>query len=97
MRANGDKCDIDIEQEDGFHHLKDVVFGDVWVCSGQSNMMRTMDLIINATEEIAASVNYTNIRMLKVLQNTSSEPEDDIMRTWPEWYTTTDDDRLAQG
>ena len=34
-RANGDKCDIDIEQGDSLLQLKYVHFGDVWICSGQ--------------------------------------------------------------
>lgn len=98
MRANGDKCDIQIEQEDRFYQLKDVVFGDIWVCSGQSNMVRDMGFIINATEEIAASINYTNIRMLQVLEATSADPEDDLINgTWPGWYTTTDSGKLDEG
>ena len=60
--------------------------------------MITMDYIMNATEEIAASRNYTNIKMLKVLQETSPNPEDDLIGgTWPGWYTTADSGRLDLG
>ena len=34
-RANGDKCDIDIEQGDSLRQIYNVHFGDVWICSGQ--------------------------------------------------------------
>jgi sialate O-acetylesterase len=29
--------------------IKDVLFGDVWLCSGQSNMQLTVNMIYNAT------------------------------------------------
>ena len=73
-------------------------FGDVWVCAGQSNMMITMDYIMNATEEIAASRDYTNIKMAKAYQATSPEPQDDLIGgIWPGWYTTADSGRLDLG
>jgi len=43
--------------------LHDVLFGDVWICSGQSNMQMTVSLIFNATEEIANAGNYPKIRL----------------------------------
>ena len=61
-------------------------------------MMITMDYIMNATEEIAASRDYTNIKMLKVFQETSPDPLDDLEGgTWPGWYTTADSGRLDLG
>jgi sialate O-acetylesterase len=43
--------------------LHDVLFGDVWLCSGQSNMQLTMSMIYNATEEINNAGNYPKIRV----------------------------------
>ena len=43
--------------------LLDILFGDVWICSGQSNMQMTVGLIFNATEEMANAVNYPKIRL----------------------------------
>jgi sialate O-acetylesterase len=43
--------------------IHDVLFGDVWVCSGQSNMQMTVGMIFNATEEIANAGNYPKIRV----------------------------------
>ena len=34
--------------------IHDVLFGDVWICSGQSNMQFTVSMMFNATEEIRA-------------------------------------------
>ena len=56
--------------------LADVLFGDVWVCGGQSNMEYTVgafpaspgsqDAVTNATEEIAAAANFPTIRLMTV-------------------------------
>ena len=42
--------------------LDDLLIGDVWLCSGQSNMEQSMSNIMNATEEIEASASFTTIR-----------------------------------
>ena len=56
--------------------LSDILYGDVWICSGQSNMEQNMGNIINSTEEIAASAKYDMIRYM-VVANTASENLDD--------------------
>eukprot|EP01052_Picozoa_sp_SAG31_P004231 SAG31_NODE_174_length_21353_cov_23.387974_1_plen_204_part_00 len=43
--------------------LKDVLYGDVWFCSGQSNMQFTVDNGFNASAEVAAAANFPNIRL----------------------------------
>merc|ERR1712241_565346 len=53
----GVTCNFTIFQ-DGFEEdvfLTDVIYGDVWVCSGQSNMQWNMGGIFNADEEISAT------------------------------------------
>src|SRR5882724_4237362 len=44
--------------------LTDVLIGDVWLCSGQSNMEYSLNTIgvTNLSQEIADSINYTNVR-----------------------------------
>lgn len=77
----GELCDISITQ-DGNNQvipLQDVLFGDVFVCSGQSNMQMAMVSIFNATEEIAATAAFSNIRMYKVKTMTSDTEQDDLM------------------
>ena len=58
----GTKCDIEVFSGTDVIVLSDVLFGDVWLCSGQSNMAFSMAGIFNATEEIEASQGYTDIR-----------------------------------
>ena len=77
--------------------LEDVIYGDVWVCSGQSNMQWNMGGIFNATEEIAAMEEYPNIRMYFVKLMTSNTPQDDLMaEDWTAWEKTTSTNSLKQ-
>lgn len=43
--------------------LVDVLIGDVFFCSGQSNMQFPMNMINNATAEVQAANNYPGIRI----------------------------------
>lgn len=57
--------------------LADVLFGDVVICGGQSNMQFTVECIgteagYNATADIAESINYPLIRTMTVGQTTTS-------------------------
>jgi len=63
--------------------LKNVLMGEVWVCSGQSNMQFSMASVKNSAEEIAAA-NYPNIRLFKVPNITSQTPLDDVKSSWQE-------------
>ena len=54
---------------------KNLLFGDVWLCSGQSNMEFSLSGINDAATEIAAA-NYPNIRLLHVPNNVQPEPVD---------------------
>ncbi|XP_069138669.1 sialate O-acetylesterase-like [Argopecten irradians] len=53
--------------------LTDVLFGDVWICSGQSNMEFTVRMGDNATEEIQDANNYPHIRVFTVNQRAGSD------------------------
>ncbi|XP_042656554.1 LOW QUALITY PROTEIN: sialate O-acetylesterase [Tyto alba] len=43
--------------------LRDVYFGDVWLCSGQSNMAMTVLQITNASWELTAAARYPYVRL----------------------------------
>merc|ERR1711962_1502877 len=61
--GEGQVCEFTIFQQGSEEVvLENVIYGDVWVCSGQSNMEWTMASIYNASEEIAAMTEYPNIR-----------------------------------
>ena len=46
--------------------LSGVLFGDVWVCSGQSNMVRPVDWANASQHEMAAAARYTDVRLFQV-------------------------------
>ncbi|KAL8557860.1 hypothetical protein ACOMHN_067650 [Nucella lapillus] len=55
---------IDVTSADGHVTLRDVLFGDVCLCSGQSNMQFTMSKVMNATAEIQKGLNFHTIRFM---------------------------------
>ncbi len=61
--------------------LDDVLVGEVWLCSGQSNMEMVVASCNNAQEEIAAA-NYPKIRHIKVPKLTASVPAKDFPGEW---------------
>lgn len=56
--------------------LTNILVGDVWVCSGQSNMEFHLQSVTNAKEEIA-NAKYPRIRLITVQKKTSTVPLDD--------------------
>ncbi len=64
--------------------LKDVLVGEVWICSGQSNMEWRLNTVINAKEEVAAATNPM-IRLYNVPGHlTSPVPLEKNPGTWTE-------------
>ncbi len=63
--------------------IKDVLVGEVWIGSGQSNMAFTMDRAVDAAAEIAAA-NYPKIRLFSVKRTTAAEPQTDCEGSWSE-------------
>ena len=61
--------------------VKDVLVGEVWVCSGQSNMAMSVSGANNPQEEIAAA-DYPNIRLFTVGNRIAASPQDDCNGAW---------------
>jgi len=59
--------------------LHDVLFGDVWICSGQSNMQLTVGMIYNATVEIANAGQFPKIRVFTAELNQSTIPLEEVL------------------
>ncbi len=66
--------------------LKDILIGDVWLCSGQSNMEHYMaQHEVRYADEIAG-VNYPQIRQFKVFTNAKMEgPQPDVLPSAWKW------------
>jgi sialate O-acetylesterase len=63
--------------------LTNVLVGEVWLCSGQSNMGFSLSGAENATEAIAAA-NDPQLRLFHVPQNPVESPQADVVGTWKE-------------
>jgi sialate O-acetylesterase len=61
--------------------FQDVLVGDVWVCSGQSNMEFGVGRLANSEDEIA-NANYPNIRMFTVKKAYAPSPEESTSGVW---------------
>ena len=57
--------------------LNDILVGDVWVASGQSNMEFPMTGLVNAEAEIAAA-QYPKIRLFQVKQKPADYPQENV-------------------
>ncbi|MHC4665454.1 MAG: sialate O-acetylesterase, partial [Planctomycetota bacterium] len=63
--------------------LANIAVGEVWVCSGQSNMQWSVQRAANAEQEIAAA-NYPKIRLFSVQRDASGQPLNDCVGSWSE-------------
>jgi len=61
--------------------IEDVLVGEVWLCSGQSNMQWAVRQAKNPKEEIAAA-NWPLIRHFAVPRRPSTVPKDDVDASW---------------
>lgn len=61
--------------------LDDILVGEVWLCSGQSNMEMGIGMALNAKDEIAAA-NYPELRLLLVPKSIATLPQTDVVADW---------------
>jgi len=61
--------------------LTDVLLGEVWLCSGQSNMEWPVSRS-NDFEQEKAAANYPKIRQIKIPKRPSGFPQDDVQAEW---------------
>lgn len=61
--------------------LENILAGEVWVCSGQSNMEFTVDRVMDADKEIAAA-DHPTIRQFKAPHVVSPRPASDVEGKW---------------
>lgn len=64
--------------------LKNVLLGEVWLVSGQSNMEWSADAGITNAEEAIAGANNSNIRFFTVEHRTAEDPQQDLGGNWVE-------------
>ncbi|XP_055347891.1 sialate O-acetylesterase-like [Paramacrobiotus metropolitanus] len=81
--------DIDVYQSErgnytGHVVLRDVYFGDVFLCVGEANMAFPVAKMFNASEELAASSEFPLIRLMRISPDSSFSalPEPRILQNW---------------
>ncbi|MDO4950272.1 MAG: sialate O-acetylesterase [Bacteroidales bacterium] len=75
---------LEVTDSDGALTLSDVLVGEVWFCSGQSNMEMPVQSVRDAEAEIAAA-SYPSIRLYKVTHNIPLQPTDEASSQLDGW------------
>lgn len=73
--------------KDGRVTVENVVSGDIWLCSGQSNMefpVQGWTTVMGYDREVATA-HHPDIRLLQVRKNTAIEPQSDIVANGGGW------------
>lgn len=77
----GGPLKMEVEGTDSEVVINDVYVGEVWLCSGQSNMAMTVNRVTNAEQE-AAAADHPKIRMFKVSSAHALTPQDRCVGDW---------------
>lgn len=84
----GGPYNIRITSEQDSITIKNVMVGEVWLASGQSNMaMPVRGYVsepINSNNELILNSKNPNIRMISVKRNSSAQPVENFVGTWKE-------------
>jgi len=62
--------------------LKNVMIGEVWICSGQSNMEWSADHKFNNSDEEVRNANFPHIRLFHVRKTGSETPQNNCFARW---------------
>jgi sialate O-acetylesterase len=65
--------------------LDDVLFGDIWLCSGQSNMHFNVTRMFNASIEIENAYKYPKIRLFTPQYYVNNIPQEEIRYIAMNW------------
>jgi len=71
--------------------LHDILFGDVWICSGQSNMQFSVYEMLNATIEIDNAGKYPKVRFMTTQHNQSETLEEELLGITLNWTIASPD------
>ncbi|KAA5543162.1 sialate O-acetylesterase [Roseiconus nitratireducens] len=80
-KADGNGTQLTVASGDDQQTIRDVLIGEVWFASGQSNMVFTMNRVPEY-QSVIAKADYPQIRMFNAPTVTSVEPKTDIDGQW---------------
>ncbi len=61
--------------------LKNILVGEVWICSGQSNMQWSVRQAANPEQEVAAA-DFPKVRLFTVKRKVAEQPQSDCVGSW---------------
>ncbi|MEM7011742.1 MAG: family 16 glycoside hydrolase [Verrucomicrobiota bacterium] len=88
LETNAEGQTLKVSAGDAAVEVTDVLVGEVWMCSGQSNMAWSLSRS-DTGEEAAKSANYPKLRFITTKTATAAEPQSDIVAG--EWQICTPD------
>jgi sialate O-acetylesterase len=82
LKAGGSPLELAVRGEKSPEvTVKDILVGEVWLGSGQSNMEWAMDWLPNPNPEIMRA-DHPNLRLFLVPKKTADRPKDDVVAKW---------------
>jgi len=82
LQAGGGPLEMVVQGERGPQiAVQDILVGEVWVCSGQSNMEWPLSLTASPTPEILRA-DHPGIRLFLVPRRTADRPQEDVDAKW---------------
>ena len=78
----GGPLEMNVSTGDKTLHLTDILVGDVWIASGQSNMQWTVGKSNDAEQEIEDAANWPEIRLLTAPRKFTTKPQESINAEW---------------
>lgn len=87
----GGPYSILFEDKDGPTIIENVLSGEVWICSGQSNMEFPVQgwTTVMDYDNVVATAHHPDIRLLQVKKNTALSPLDDVEVNMGGWQVCT--------
>jgi sialate O-acetylesterase len=82
LKAAGSALEMTVHGEKGPDLVvKDILVGEVWLCSGQSNMEWAMEWLAYTTPDIMKA-DHPRLRLFQVPKHTSDRPKDEVDAKW---------------
>ena len=82
LKAGGAALEMSVSGEKGpAVTVKDILVGEVWLGSGQSNMEWALEWLAYSTPDIMAA-DHPGLRLFQVPKKTSDRPKDDVDAKW---------------
>src|SRR5207245_2122355 len=88
-RETGKDLQLRVTGPDGNASSSDLAVGDVWLCSGQSNMEYPVRRALNSDGEVGNSAD-ADLRLLKIPQQLAGSPQQTFAKA-PAWQPATPD------